>query len=191
MKTKIRGEIIPILSSYFYCKGGYEAIITLFEIKSDEIAASGMATIAVAADYMPLKTLLQVLKVISLSCRDMRRDLLDPLVERSIAFTAWRLSKVSEKEVKEFDGFLASKIREKLQDLGKLHSTSSLALLQRIDVMDLAIAVKLLSSQYLNKKIQGLNEISEMLSDVRTFSASRSEECVNVDRRTTEEMFAR
>lgn len=146
------------------------------------------------ADYMPLKTLFQVLKVISLSCFDMRRDLLDPLVERSIAFTAWRLSKVSEKEVKEFDGLLASKIREKLQDLCKLHSTSSVALLQRIDVMDLAIAVKLLSSQYLNKKIQGLNEISEMLSEVRTFSASRlegGEECVNVDRRTTEEMFAR
>lgn len=41
-------------------------------------------------------------------------------------------------------------------------------LLKEIDAMDLAVAVKLLSSQYLNKKIQGLNDINEIISDVRS-----------------------
>lgn len=41
-------------------------------------------------------------------------------------------------------------------------------LLKEIDGMDLAVAVKLLSSQYLNKKIQGLNDINEIISEVRS-----------------------
>lgn len=58
--------------------------------------------------------------------------------------------------------------------------------------MDLTVAVKLLSSQFLSKKIQGLNEISEILSEVRLYTASvhnNNDQCIN-DRRTTEDVFA-
>lgn len=70
-----------------------------------------------------------MLKVITLSGKHLRRDLLDPLVERSIVFTATRMSKLSDKEVKEFDGNLAGRIRERLQELAKFHSRNSEALL--------------------------------------------------------------
>lgn len=64
---------------------------------------------------------------------------------------------------------LIKRIREILQNIVKSHPEieASDSYLKRIDEMDLNLALKLLSSQYLNKKIQGLNDISEIISEIK------------------------
>jgi hypothetical protein len=56
-----------------------------------------------------------------------------------------------------------------LQEIVKYHHDSAVVddLLKKIDIMELNVALKLLMSSYLNRKIQGLNDISEVIGEIK------------------------
>jgi len=144
-------RVLLFFINYFAKLGGFQIVQSLFEIKDEETR--------------PSLEFLQSLPVFGLmNC--FSRPFAQVFVPKLKECVSWRLQNLNQKEIKEFNKEVIEMLLVSLAVIGKYLDSRGNPY-ENVEILELQIAMKLITCPFLEKRVKGINELNEIINKVK------------------------